>query len=479
MKRLSLSVLSVIIVCSAFSGQVARADEGSCTNNDATQSQEVTPKDGLYKIYVKLGMQGQDASVSAYLSVNATCVNLGTSKVNGTTWTQIGESDFSSGQSVNFELASNQLQNNEGSARPQILLLPDNSPCTPNITCDTTKDGQPAYVIPVELTTSSSGISVSQIYTPSSDTIAEVQYYASGELMYKSPTLQPFNYAYASYMDQKVARVVVYTSKQRLVIPSVVPTTYSDTVLNAFLRLNIKHSTLVLSITICLFILLLVLLVRLAANRYERVAYYNHSHGIGKRGPLASVHATIHAIGMNRVFKYIGNSFAALLTMVTIIIVANNLVISPYRVDGNSMQNTLQDNQRIFVNKLPVSLNNQFKPLRGQIVIFRPNYGNLSYSSLRNDGILVKRIIALPGERIVSEKGKLTIYNTDHPNGYSVENTEPWGKRVTIDDSDEPFDITLANDQIFVAGDNRPHSVDSRINGALPLAEVIGVVIGH
>jgi signal peptidase I len=167
------------------------------------------------------------------------------------------------------------------------------------------------------------------------------------------------------------------------------------------------------------------------------------------------------------------------LSVVVAIIITNSFIVAPYKVDGTSMKGTLANGQLVAVNKLPVTLNRQFLPTRGEVIIFHPNYGNIIYSDLRVDNLLVKRIAGLPGERIVSFDGKLKVYNSTHPNGYILEDEEPWGKHVTIKKEDAPFDITLGNDQIFVAGDNRPDSIDSRINGALPLSEVLGVVIGY
>ena len=143
------------------------------------------------------------------------------------------------------------------------------------------------------------------------------------------------------------------------------------------------------------------------------------------------------------------------------------------------MDATLKNGQLLAVNKLPVTLDRQFKPKRGQVIIYHPNYGNLAYSDLRVDNLLVKRIVGLPGERITLEGGMLTVYNATHPSGYTLEDSEPWGSKVTINASDAPFGITLSDNQIFVAGDNRPDSIDSRINGAVPLSEVVGVVVGY
>ena len=366
----------------------------------------------------------------------------------------------------------------DAAARPQVLLTPTNPPCSLNKRCDTTIDSSAAYLEPAVLTTSSSGLIVQQVFDPAKDTVKEVRYYADGQLMHTTPTLKPFNFSYADYYQQKIARVVVYASKQRAVLESTVPSSYMDNVPSATLRFFIRHSTLLIAVGIGLLFCALIITARKIARHYEDTSYYNYAHGLGRRG-LTPFEANFKTIVRNPTFRIISTGVVVLVIVTSSIVTANVFAVAPHRVDGVSMFATLQNGQLMMINKLRVSLNRQFKPTRGQVIIYHPNYGNLAYSDLRVDNILVKRVIGLPGERVVSESGKLKVFNAEHPTGYYAEDTEVWGKKVTLQPADEPFDIQLTNDQIFVAGDNRPHSIDSRINGALPLSEVIGVVVGY
>ena len=115
------------------------------------------------------------------------------------------------------------------------------------------------------------------------------------------------------------------------------------------------------------------------------------------------------------------------------------------RVDGTSMLDTLHENNIMGVSRLHYRLN---EPQRGEIITCNyPEDGNK---------LFVKRIIGLPGETIEIREG--TVYIDGEPIA------ETYLTRVD-DQSMDP--ITLAKDEIFVMGDNRPVSRDSRSKAAL------------
>lgn len=125
------------------------------------------------------------------------------------------------------------------------------------------------------------------------------------------------------------------------------------------------------------------------------------------------------------------------------------------RVDGTSMLDTLHENNIMGVSRLHYRLN---EPQRGEIITCNyPEDGNK---------LFVKRIIGLPGETIEIREG--TVYIDGEPIA------ETYLTRVD-DQSMDP--ITLAEDEIFVMGDNRPVSRDSRAVGPLTLDEIYGRVL--
>ena len=167
----------------------------------------------------------------------------------------------------------------------------------------------------------------------------------------------------------------------------------------------------------------------------------------------------------------------------------NTYIMRSYNVVGASMENTLHGKDRLIVNRAAVSLSHFFGkpyvPERGQIIVFLNGdaSGPLACgveASIR-DQYIIKRVIAFPGERVVVKDGKLTVYNKEHPEGFNPDES------TRKSDQDRPkkytageVDMTVPEDEIFVAGDNREgtHSYDSRYGlGTIPYCRIIGPVL--
>src|SRR5579871_5678974 len=93
-------------------------------------------------------------------------------------------------------------------------------------------------------------------------------------------------------------------------------------------------------------------------------------------------------------------------------------VMQSYQVDGQSMETTLQNNDRLIVDKIPRTwariTHHGYVPPRGDIIIFNQS---LDIGGGFGEKQLVKRVIGLPGERVVVDNGSITIYNQQHPQG--------------------------------------------------------------
>jgi signal peptidase I len=168
------------------------------------------------------------------------------------------------------------------------------------------------------------------------------------------------------------------------------------------------------------------------------------------------------------------------------------LLVQFFFIPSGSMENTLQIQDRVAVNKLPFISKNIN---RGDVVVFRDpaNWLPEPYSGDENrivakikEGLvlvgvlpnpakqyLVKRVIGVAGDRVIccSKSGKLTI------NGKQA--TEPYifaGNKV----SEMDFNITVPQDKIWVMGDHRSASADSRYhqddvnNGFVPVSRITG-----
>lgn len=154
-------------------------------------------------------------------------------------------------------------------------------------------------------------------------------------------------------------------------------------------------------------------------------------------------------------------------------------VFQSYQVDGQSMESTLQNDDRLIVWKVPRTwariTHQEYVPNRGDIVIFTEN--NLSQYGQTDVKQLVKRVIGLPGDRVVIKDSTITIYNKTHPEGFQPDKTLPYGQHHDFPLTAGNLDITLASNQIFVCGDNRTNSLDSRMFGPVDLSDVVGRLV--
>lgn len=136
--------------------------------------------------------------------------------------------------------------------------------------------------------------------------------------------------------------------------------------------------------------------------------------------------------------------------------VIKTFLLQAFYIPSLSMAPTLKVNDRVLVNKLSYDLRDVN---RGDLVVFEspPNEGSQTKD-------LIKRVIGLPGETVESRDGRILI------NGQVLE--EPYlGPDVTTGPLEK---VTIPPEHLWVMGDNRPNSRDSRFFGAIPESLVIG-----
>jgi signal peptidase I len=147
-----------------------------------------------------------------------------------------------------------------------------------------------------------------------------------------------------------------------------------------------------------------------------------------------------------------------------IIVPVRYFLIQPFYVKGASMEPNFHDHEYLIIDEISY----RFKePSRGDIVVFRYPRNPQEY--------FIKRIIALPGEKIQIKDGQVIIYNDIKINGavleedYLEEGTKTYGLTDNI--------ITLSENEYYVLGDNRNASKDSRSFGAVNESFIIGKVL--
>ncbi len=136
-----------------------------------------------------------------------------------------------------------------------------------------------------------------------------------------------------------------------------------------------------------------------------------------------------------------------------------SFAVQAVHVEGISMFATLDDQDYLIANKIDYRLH---APQRGDIIILRP--------PTNNSTDFIKRIIGLPGERILIRGGVVYI------NGHRLD--EPYLPEAWIVDANWPDNSStgylLGPDQYFVMGDNRNRSQDSRFFGPISRDRIDG-----
>jgi len=154
------------------------------------------------------------------------------------------------------------------------------------------------------------------------------------------------------------------------------------------------------------------------------------------------------------------------LTLV-IFFVIQNFVAQPFQVQGPSMETTFLDGQYVLVDRL----SHVWSPYaRGQVIVFHPPKG-----AGENGYPFIKRVIGLPGDTVAVRDGKVFV------NAAALDEAYTYRDENGVSEPTEPLtdtsSWTVPPGDLFVMGDHRQASEDSRAFGPIPVSSVIGRVL--
>jgi signal peptidase I len=166
---------------------------------------------------------------------------------------------------------------------------------------------------------------------------------------------------------------------------------------------------------------------------------------------------------LTKLWQSWGENLRILLTAVVLALVIRTFIAEPRFIPSASMLPTLELGDRLVVEKVSYKLH---PPAHSDIVVFAVP-PKLQAEGYQADQAFIKRAIGLPGDRIALKQG--LVYLNDLPL------VEPY---VTVAPKPEDIpSITVPPGQIFVMGDNRNNSNDSRYWGCLPMENLIGKAV--
>ena len=159
-----------------------------------------------------------------------------------------------------------------------------------------------------------------------------------------------------------------------------------------------------------------------------------------------------HGAG-RRLLGVVREVLETILPAILIALLINVFVGQATRVEGQSMEPNLHSNQRLVFEKLSYRFHG---PQRFDVVVLKlPSQG---------DELLIKRVVGLPGETVEIRDGHVYVDGKELDEPFVAEETRS-GRREHI--SVPPL-------HVYVLGDNRNHSNDSRSFGPVPIDDIIG-----
>jgi signal peptidase I len=177
-------------------------------------------------------------------------------------------------------------------------------------------------------------------------------------------------------------------------------------------------------------------------------------------GAAPAFHPYTAGLVSQRPFGCLFEVVETLVLTLVIFLVIQNFVAQPYRVQQQSMEHTLEPDQYVLVDKL-TSHFDDYK--RGDIVVFSP-----PSAWAPSDGTpFIKRVIGIGGDTVEIKENRVFVDGValDEPYLFDNQPTVVTGDRATW---------VIPDGELFVMGDHRANSADSRVFGPIEKKDVIG-----
>jgi signal peptidase I len=155
-----------------------------------------------------------------------------------------------------------------------------------------------------------------------------------------------------------------------------------------------------------------------------------------------------------------------LVLTILIFFIIQTFVAQPYQVRQQSMERTLEPNEYVLVDKLTPRWDD-YK--RGDIVVFEPPSG---WSIDGDRTPFIKRVIGVGGDTVDLRDGRVFVNDVELDEPYVY--TEPDGEPQPTDPTGGRTTWSIPPGEVFVMGDHRQASADSRTFGSVPLSSVLG-----
>lgn len=149
------------------------------------------------------------------------------------------------------------------------------------------------------------------------------------------------------------------------------------------------------------------------------------------------------------------------LIIIIVVILIRSFIVTPVVVRGDSMDNTLEDNQILFLSKISYKLH----PIkRWDIIVIKDV----------DKDLIIKRVIGLPGDNIEYKDNKLYINKKEVKDKYANGETSNFDLEDICDINKDQCVTKIPEGKYLALGDNREVSADSRVKGLFSKKQILG-----
>ncbi len=446
---------------------------------------------GNYDIYATLGATDANDSVKLWSQpvitdegVTAPCSFVGQGSASGDRYSKVADHNvlLDNAPTV-YYLEAATISGSSTASAPKLVFVERSVSyvCDMTKTCDVTYQGSQMRLIPKKISLTSDSLRVAQILPIQDVPIKQVVYSVDNKPAYTSKKLEAFDLHYASWGKHAITRTVILQNGEALTDTQQIEQDFS--IDKPFVSVIYGQKTILTFVVIILGVLLAIAALLSIVHRIRKYVIWRRTHIVSQTKSTSAGSSQVHYLvedSWRGTLKLFGKIMAGVVGAALLFIGTDAFVLSIFTVDGPSMETTLHDTSRHPLYKLPITISkinrHALTPKRGEVVVFLKDDNNLFEPlSQQEKNYVVKRVIGLPGERVQLKDGRLRIYNKEHPDGFDPDVAVSWSSKIKPTPN-AYFDVTLQAGELFVCGDNREESVDSRSYGPIKADEIVGKV---
>jgi len=477
-----------VYICTSFAFTVPAGASELCEQSDQLTFDAIIllPKDE-YTVYARLNRQGQVAGATlSSNNIDATnCQNIGSAQLTDKAWGRIGTFTASEAETYSISLVTDDQNIAQDASAPSVMFVPvASAPCADVNNCLVTYSGQSYTLSPQKISLNSDTLRAAHLQPIGEGvTMKKAIYYANDSIVYTSDTIgEPFDRRYLGPGEYELKTTLVSSNGQALTRTEKIE--HSTSIVNLLSPLYFRNRSTMNLVAGLMIAFILYAIIFSQIRKLISYLRWKKTHVVGVTTPqLSSTDAyakNLQNEGRKKDAKVLVGALLVPVALVGTVLFVSSFIVGSFTVDGVSMETTLHDRSQEWYYKLPVTIanfnNSTPKLKRGDVVVLKHDDNNLFIPvEDQKQSYVVKRILGLPGERVVVKDGEVKVFSSAFPEGLVPDKGSSW-ESVVIPSTGRYIDLVLKEGELFVVGDDREYSIDSRNYGPVKTSDVVGIV---